>query len=185
MSSQGGTSKSNTPTFTSTPLTPHDSASATASPLFSLSRGSASATSGSTSASDVAMESVETPLQEQASDFNQNLDWSSGKPESNKDIAAVQRDSQETAATPATGGGLSCTHHSLIGVISSSHASLMSPSLLVEPDDAADSLERSDVQAIIESTPELDMDLESCRGTRYQVFDEICCQCQRMVIVPY
>lgn len=160
MSSQGGTSKSNTPTFTSTPLT------ATAGPLFSLSRGSASATSGSASASDVAMESVETPLQEQASDFNQNLDWSSGKPESNKDIAAVQRDSQETAATPVTGGGLSCSHHSLIVVISS-HASLMSPSLLGEPDDAADSLERSDVQAIIESTPELDMDLESCRGTRY------------------
>lgn len=33
--------------------------------------------------------------------------------------------------------------------------------------DGADSLEKSEVQAIIESTPELDMDLAGCRGTRY------------------
>ncbi|KAG7236443.1 hypothetical protein INR49_000921 [Caranx melampygus] len=122
MSSQGGTSKSNTPTSTSTPLSPHDSASATASPLSSLSGGSASATSGSAAALDVAMESVDTPFQEPASDFNQNLDWNSGKPESNKNIAAVQsgRDSQETAATPVT-------------------------------DDGAENLEKSDVQAIIDT----------------------------------
>lgn len=33
--------------------------------------------------------------------------------------------------------------------------------------DGADNLEKSEVQAIIESTPELDMDLDP-RGTRYR-----------------
>ncbi|XP_023278427.1 C-Jun-amino-terminal kinase-interacting protein 4-like isoform X3 [Seriola lalandi dorsalis] len=144
MSSQGGTSKSNTPTSVSTPLSPHDGASTTVSPVSSHGGGPASATPGSAAASDVAMESVDTPLQERASDFNQNLDWNSGKPDSNKNISAVQegqqgqsgRGSQESAATPATGG-----------------------------DDGAENLDKSEVQAIIESTPELDMDLESCRGT--------------------
>uniref|UniRef100_A0A4W6FA94 C-Jun-amino-terminal kinase-interacting protein 4 n=1 Tax=Lates calcarifer TaxID=8187 RepID=A0A4W6FA94_LATCA len=37
-------------------------------------------------------------------------------------------------------------------------------SVLVAPD-GADDLEKSEVQAIIESTPELDMDLDGCRGT--------------------
>lgn len=32
--------------------------------------------------------------------------------------------------------------------------------------DGAETLEKSEVQAIIESTPELDMDLDGCRGTR-------------------
>uniref|UniRef100_A0A665VID8 C-Jun-amino-terminal kinase-interacting protein 4 n=1 Tax=Echeneis naucrates TaxID=173247 RepID=A0A665VID8_ECHNA len=41
----------------------------------------------------------------------------------------------------------------------------MSMFLLVGPDDEAENLEKSEVQAIIESTPELDMDLDSCRGT--------------------
>uniref|UniRef100_I3KU68 C-Jun-amino-terminal kinase-interacting protein 4 n=1 Tax=Oreochromis niloticus TaxID=8128 RepID=I3KU68_ORENI len=79
---------------------------------------------GRGSASDVAMESVDTPLQDQESSdgLNKNLDWSSGKPESNKNVSVL--------------------------VI-----------------DGADSLEKSEVQAIIESTPELDMDLAGCRGT--------------------
>lgn len=38
-----------------------------------------------------------------------------------------------------------------------------------------DGLEKSEVQAIIESTPELDMDLSSCRGTRYQAQDSTIC----------
>ncbi|TMS22185.1 C-Jun-amino-terminal kinase-interacting protein 4 [Larimichthys crocea] len=64
LSSQGGSSKSNTPpssysTNSTTPLSPHDGASAGMSP------GSTSVTSLSTTASDVAMESVDTPLQEQ------------------------------------------------------------------------------------------------------------------------
>ncbi|KAM6964261.1 LOW QUALITY PROTEIN: C-Jun-amino-terminal kinase-interacting protein 4-like [Tautogolabrus adspersus] len=114
MSSQGGTSKSNTSSSTfsansqsTTPLSPHSGES--------------------TDASDVAMESVDTPLQEQGGSdgLNTNLDRNSGKPESSKNIAAVQE------------GQL----------------------------DGADDLEKSEVQAIIESTPELDMDLEGCRGT--------------------
>uniref|UniRef100_A0A4W6F6V3 Sperm associated antigen 9 n=1 Tax=Lates calcarifer TaxID=8187 RepID=A0A4W6F6V3_LATCA len=94
--------------------------------VINLGDGSASATPLST-ASDVAMESVDTPPQEQgASDgLDKNLDWSSGKPESSKNIAAVQEGQQ----------------------------------------DGADDLEKSEVQAIIESTPELDMDLDGCRGT--------------------
>ena len=42
----------------------------------------------------------------------------------------------------------------------------ISVSLLVGTD-VSDDLEKSEVQAIIESTPELDMDLDGCKGTRY------------------
>ncbi|XP_040922544.1 C-Jun-amino-terminal kinase-interacting protein 4 isoform X2 [Toxotes jaculatrix] len=145
MSSKGGTPKSNTPTSTYSPLSPQGGASTGMSPVSSLGSGSASATPQSTTASDVAMESVDTSLQEQeASDgLNKNLDWNSGKPESNKNIAAMQegqqgqggRESQQSVSTPLKG------------------------------EDGADDLEKSEVQAIIESTPELDMDLGSCRGT--------------------
>uniref|UniRef100_A0AAX7V176 C-Jun-amino-terminal kinase-interacting protein 4 n=1 Tax=Astatotilapia calliptera TaxID=8154 RepID=A0AAX7V176_ASTCA len=118
--SLGGASKSNTPTSnysnnsqSTTPLSPFDGGSTGMSPMSSLGRGSAS---------DVAMESVDTPLkdQETSDGHNKNLDRSSGKPESNKNIAAVQE----------------------------GHFSV-----------------KSEVQAIIESTPELDMDLAGCRGT--------------------
>ncbi|XP_008282529.1 C-Jun-amino-terminal kinase-interacting protein 4 isoform X3 [Stegastes partitus] len=148
MSSQGGTSKSNTPTSThsgnsqsSTPLSPHDGGSTGMSATSSLGGGSASATSLST---DVAMESVDIPAHEQDG-LNKNLDRNSGKPESSKNIAAVQggqqgqgqlgQDGQELATTP------------------------------LQSDDGTDNLEKSEVQAIIESTPELDMDLAGCRGT--------------------
>ncbi|XP_014184568.1 C-Jun-amino-terminal kinase-interacting protein 4 [Haplochromis burtoni] len=101
------------------------------SPMSSLGRGSAS---------DVAMESVDTPLkdQETSDGHNKNLDRSSGKPESNKNIAAVQEGQQKGPESDATP---------------------------LKEDDGADSLEKSEVQAIIESTPELDMDLAGCRGT--------------------
>uniref|UniRef100_A0A671W6P4 C-Jun-amino-terminal kinase-interacting protein 4 n=1 Tax=Sparus aurata TaxID=8175 RepID=A0A671W6P4_SPAAU len=97
--------------------------------LSSSNSGSASATSLSTAASDVTMESVDMPLHEQeVSDrLNKNLDRNNGKPESSKNITAVQEGQQS-------------------------------------PDDGADNLEKSEVQAIIESTPELDMDLDP-RGT--------------------
>ncbi|KAM7371215.1 hypothetical protein PAMP_010704 [Pampus punctatissimus] len=133
---QRGASKSNTPTSTSssnsqstTPLYPHDRASAGMSPVSRLVGSSASA-----AGSDVAMESVDTPLQdEEGSDgLNKNLNWNSGKPESSKNIAAVH---ESSATTP------------------------------VQADDGTDSLQKSEVQAIIESTPELDMDLDGCRGT--------------------
>lgn len=95
MSSQGGSSK-NTPTSTynansqsTTPLSPHDGVSA-------VRAGSASATSLSTAASDVTMESVDMPLHEQeVSDrLNKNLDRNNGKPESSKNITAVQEGQQ-------------------------------------------------------------------------------------------
>lgn len=118
-SSQGGTSKSNTPTSTysgnsqsTTPLSPsHGEASTGVSPVSSLGGGS--------TASDVTMESVDTSLQKQdASDrLNKNLDWNNGKPESSKNITAVQEgqqgqlgcDAQESASTPLTEGKSHCT----------------------------------------------------------------------------
>lgn len=120
MSSQGGTSKSNTPTSTysansqsTTPLSPHDGVSAGVSPVSSVGGGSASATPLSTAASDVAMQSVDTPLQEVSDGLNKNLDRSSGKPESSKNIAAVQEGQQgqlghagqDSASTPLKGNG--------------------------------------------------------------------------------
>uniref|UniRef100_A0AAQ5Z0L0 C-Jun-amino-terminal kinase-interacting protein 4 n=1 Tax=Amphiprion ocellaris TaxID=80972 RepID=A0AAQ5Z0L0_AMPOC len=146
MSSQGGTSKSNTPTSahsrnsqSTTPLYPHDGGSTGMSAVSSLTAGSASAMALS---SDVAMASVDTPVQEQDG-LNKNLDRNSGKPESSKNITAVQGgqrgqlgdDRLEFATTP------------------------------LQSDDGTDNLEKSEVQAIIESTPELDMDLAGCRGT--------------------
>ncbi|XP_042253121.1 C-Jun-amino-terminal kinase-interacting protein 4 isoform X1 [Thunnus maccoyii] len=152
MSSQDGASKSNTPTSahsgssqSATPLPPHDGASAGMSTVSSLGGGSASAAPLSAAASDVAMESVDTPLQdEEGSDgLNKNLNRNSGKPESSKNISAVQegqqgqlrQEGQDSATTP------------------------------VKADDGTDNLEKSEVQAIIESTPELDMDLDGCRAT--------------------
>uniref|UniRef100_A0AAX7UJW0 C-Jun-amino-terminal kinase-interacting protein 4 n=1 Tax=Astatotilapia calliptera TaxID=8154 RepID=A0AAX7UJW0_ASTCA len=76
--SLGGASKSNTPTSnysnnsqSTTPLSPFDGGSTGMSPMSSLGRGSAS---------DVAMESVDTPLkdQETSDGHNKNLDRSSG-----------------------------------------------------------------------------------------------------------
>ncbi|XP_041671050.1 C-Jun-amino-terminal kinase-interacting protein 4 isoform X2 [Cheilinus undulatus] len=121
MSSQGGTTKSNSANSQSaTPLSPHGGESTGRS-----AGGGSTAVTPSTDASDVAMESVDTPLQEQefSDGLNKNLDRNSGKPESSKNIAVQE-------------GQL----------------------------DGADDLEKSEVQAIIESTPELDMDL-GCRGT--------------------
>ncbi|XP_070783733.1 C-Jun-amino-terminal kinase-interacting protein 4 isoform X2 [Enoplosus armatus] len=152
MSAQGGTSKSNTPTSTysansqsTASLPPHEGVSTGTSPVSSVGGGSASATPLSTAASNVAMESVDTPLQEQqlSDGLNKNLDRNSGKPEGSKNIAAVQE------------GQLG----------QDGHHSLCSVSLPVVQDDGADNLEKSEVQAIIESTPELDMDLDGCRGT--------------------
>ncbi|XP_070707364.1 C-Jun-amino-terminal kinase-interacting protein 4 [Pempheris klunzingeri] len=137
--SQGGTSLSNTPTSTystnaqaTTPLSPHDGVSTAVSSVSGLG-GSASATPQSTAASDSAMESVDTASQEQevSDGLNKNLDRNSGKPESSKNIAAVQEGDQGQLGD----------------------------------DDEAGNLEKSEVQAIIESTPELDMDLDGCKGT--------------------
>lgn len=115
MSSQDGTSKSNTYSANSqstTPLSPHDGVSAGMSPV---STGSASATPLSTAASDVAMESLETPVQEQevSEGLNKNLDRNGEKPESKKNIAAVQEVQQaqfgHDASTPLNDDGLYCS----------------------------------------------------------------------------
>ncbi|XP_054619848.1 C-Jun-amino-terminal kinase-interacting protein 4 isoform X2 [Dunckerocampus dactyliophorus] len=116
--SQKGTLKSNTATSTqssdsqmSKPLSPHGTAGGSMSPLSSQ----VSATPLSSAASDVAMQSVDTPQeQERFGGHTKDLDCNIGKPDNN----------------------------------------------------GKDDLEKSsEVLAIIESTPELDMDLGGCKGT--------------------
>lgn len=126
MSSQGGTSISNTPTSTysansqsTTPLSRPDGVSTGMSPVSSLGGGSASATPQSAAASDVAMEPVDMPLQEGevSEGLNKNLDRNSWKPESSKNIAAVRegersqlgQDGQVSASTPLKGDGQNCS----------------------------------------------------------------------------
>ncbi|XP_063748837.1 C-Jun-amino-terminal kinase-interacting protein 4 isoform X1 [Eleginops maclovinus] len=130
--SQGGASKSNTSSLSAnsqsnTQKSPHDGVSSGMSPV-------SSGTPLSPAASNVSMESNEV-----SDRLNKNLDRSRGKPESSKNIAAVQEGQQgqpgQDASTPLKG------------------------------DDGAENLEKSEVQAIIESTPELDMGLEGCIGT--------------------
>lgn len=108
MSCQGGTSKSNAHSANSqstTPLSPHNG----------MSPGSASATPLSTAASDVAMESVDTPTRDQevSDGLNKNLDGNSEKPESSKNIAAVQEIQQvqcgHDASTALKDDGLYCS----------------------------------------------------------------------------
>lgn len=79
-----------------------------------MSTGSTSATPLSTAQSDVTMESVETPLREQevSDGLNKNLDGNSEKPESNKNIAAVQDVQQaqfgDDASSPLRDDGVYC-----------------------------------------------------------------------------
>ncbi|XP_057213947.1 C-Jun-amino-terminal kinase-interacting protein 4 isoform X3 [Triplophysa rosa] len=91
---------------------------------------SKSATPMSTAASDVAMASVDTPRTDEAEGLNRNLDSSSAKPDSSKNIRVQDAVATETPSTDQSENG-----------------------------------ERSEVQAIIESTPELDMDLSGCKGS--------------------
>ncbi|XP_068160973.1 C-Jun-amino-terminal kinase-interacting protein 4 isoform X2 [Antennarius striatus] len=128
MSSQGGSSKSSTQSIA--PLSPHDGVS----PAMSL--GSASVTPLPTPASDVSMESVHPPLQEQevSDTINKNMDTKRGKLESTKKIAVIQQGQQDSVSTALN-------------------------------NDGANNLDKSDVRDIIESTPELGMDLDGCRGT--------------------
>ncbi|KAI2658828.1 C-Jun-amino-terminal kinase-interacting protein 4 [Labeo rohita] len=94
--------------------------------------GSKSGTPMSAATSDVAMASVDTPRTEAAEGLNRNLDSSSGKPDSSKNIGVQEAVASET---PSTGA------------------------------DQSENAEQSEVQAIIESTPELDMDLSGCKGS--------------------
>uniref|UniRef100_A0A8C0YKR0 C-Jun-amino-terminal kinase-interacting protein 4 n=1 Tax=Cyprinus carpio carpio TaxID=630221 RepID=A0A8C0YKR0_CYPCA len=85
---------------------------------------SKSGTPVSAATSDAAMD---TPRTEEAEGLNRNLDSSSAKPDSSKNIGV-----QDAVASSA---------------------------------DQSENAERSEVQAIIESTPELDMDLSGCKGS--------------------
>ncbi|XP_034049130.1 C-Jun-amino-terminal kinase-interacting protein 4 [Thalassophryne amazonica] len=154
--SQGETLKSHTPISTlssnlqsTTPLTPHDGTLTGTDPRSSLGGVSASATPLSTASSDVAMGSVDTPVQFQefSDGLNKNLDWNSRKPDSTKNISAVQDRGQLGPGEQDFG---------------------TSPLK-----DGTDNLEMSEVQAIIESTPELDMELGDFRVTSTPTKDGI------------
>ncbi|XP_035657332.1 C-Jun-amino-terminal kinase-interacting protein 4 isoform X1 [Oncorhynchus keta] len=138
MSSQGGDSKS------LTPLSTQNGASNLVIPLSSQGGGSILASPMSTSESDVAMVSVSTPLLEVfekvGKGLNRNLDRSNRKPEniSSKNTTVPEgQEGPERQNLELRGGSVPCT-----------------------ADDNSESLE---VQAIIESTPELDMDLSGYR----------------------
>ncbi|XP_061666063.1 C-Jun-amino-terminal kinase-interacting protein 4-like isoform X2 [Syngnathoides biaculeatus] len=91
--------------------------------------------SGPLVASAVAMESVGTP-QEQGG-LNQNMEYNTGKPNNSKSISTAQHQLEQENQEATT-------------------------ALL---NDGKNNLEKSEVLAIIESTPELDMDLDGCQGT--------------------
>ncbi|XP_034717207.1 C-Jun-amino-terminal kinase-interacting protein 4 isoform X4 [Etheostoma cragini] len=144
MSSQGGPTKSNTPTSThnansqsNTPLSPHDRVSTGMSPVSHQGEGSASLTPVPIASLDIAMESVE---QEVSDGLNKNLDRNHGTPKSSKHIAAMRGQQGE------------------LGHDSQDFAT-------TPLKDGAHNQESSEVQAIIESTPELDMHHDGCLGT--------------------
>ncbi|XP_061519851.1 C-Jun-amino-terminal kinase-interacting protein 4 isoform X4 [Phycodurus eques] len=91
--------------------------------------------SGSPVASAVALESVGAPREQGG--LNKNLDYNAGKPNNSKSISTGQGQLAQENQEPAS-------------------------ALL---NDGKNNLEKSEVLAIIESTPELDMDLDGCQGT--------------------
>ncbi|XP_075312886.1 C-Jun-amino-terminal kinase-interacting protein 4 isoform X2 [Odontesthes bonariensis] len=144
-SGNDGRSKANTPlssqggtSKSNTPTTPGSSSQPTTplSPRDMSSLGEGPASSTSPLTAGSDV-AMESRLQgQEASDgLSKNLDRKSGKPEGSKNISAVQEGQQESATTP------------------------------LKSDDGTDDAEKTEVQAIIESTPELDMDLDGCRGT--------------------
>ncbi|XP_077358201.1 C-Jun-amino-terminal kinase-interacting protein 4 isoform X2 [Festucalex cinctus] len=87
------------------------------------------------SGSAVAMEADATPQEHRG--LNKDLDCNVAKPNGNQNVSSVQpgEESQESATPP------------------------------LEGNDGKNNVEKSEVLAIIESTPELDMDLDGCQGT--------------------
>ncbi|CAG5911688.1 unnamed protein product [Menidia menidia] len=160
VSSQGGPSKSNTPRTASsgslpaTPPSPLDAPAVGGAP--------ASSTSPSDAASPVAVGT--SPQEQGGSDgLSKNLDRRSGKPEGNKNISAVQDGQQESAASPVKSEGQSSCDHPLSCPSAVSSTELTRLCWLFS--DETEDPEKTEVQAIIDSTPELDMDLDGCRGT--------------------
>ncbi|XP_037320579.2 C-Jun-amino-terminal kinase-interacting protein 4 isoform X2 [Pungitius pungitius] len=135
MSSQGGTSQSNTPTST------NSASSQSTTPLSphrgaSAGRSPPSIVAGGPGSSAAALECSSSAVSVATLDeLNEKLDGSGGKPGGSKNIPTVQEGQR-------------------------SHQD----STFTLPKDGADHREKSEVQAIIESTPELDMDLDGFRG---------------------
>ncbi|XP_068613385.1 C-Jun-amino-terminal kinase-interacting protein 4-like [Brachionichthys hirsutus] len=143
VSSQGGSSKWSP--LSTAPLCPHDGMSPAGT---AVGVGAASATPLSTPASDVSMASLHPPLQEQEVPdmiINKKIDMESGKLESTKNIAVVQEGQQ--------------------GQLGRLNQNFVSTALNNDGADNLDKLDKSGLQDIIESTPELGMDLNGCRAT--------------------
>ncbi|KAM4715801.1 C-Jun-amino-terminal kinase-interacting protein 4 [Anableps anableps] len=141
VSLNNGSSKANSPASSQggsvTPLSPREVANGE----YALT----SSTPLSTASSDVTMESMNTPekKQETSEGLNKNLDKKSEKSENRGNRETL---GEEQKGRP--GDGI--------------HKSASAP---VTSEDGEEKTEKSEVQAIIESTPELDMDFDGCRGT--------------------
>ncbi|KAG5262647.1 hypothetical protein AALO_G00277290 [Alosa alosa] len=135
--SKAGTPMSETSRGGSKAVTPM---STTASDMTRGGSNSATPMSSATSGG-VAMASVDTPRVEEADSLNRNLDSSDRKPDNSKNI--MMQD--------GVGTGLGAGIRAGTGTDTTSSESI-------------ENAERSEVQAIIESTPELDMDLSGCKG---------------------
>ncbi|XP_077958941.1 C-Jun-amino-terminal kinase-interacting protein 4 isoform X2 [Gasterosteus aculeatus] len=135
MSSQGGSSQSNTPTSTNSAGSP---STTPLSPPGGASTRTCppSAVAGGSGSSAAASESSCSAVSVATSDgLNEKVGRSGGKPGGGRDLASVQEGQQSHPDSAFT---------------------------LLK--DGADNRETSEVQAIIESTPELDMDLDGFRG---------------------
>ncbi|XP_062331188.1 C-Jun-amino-terminal kinase-interacting protein 4 isoform X7 [Osmerus eperlanus] len=145
LSSRGPASKSTTPVFSrggssqsTTPVSSHGG-SKSVPPMSSLGEVSGSVTPTSTATSDVVMASADTPLQDQEAveGVKRNVGWNDRQQGGSGNALGVEGDGQEGQGSPTA-----------------------SPSGSGGPGSG----DQSEVQAIIESTPELDMDLSGYRG---------------------
>ncbi|XP_037547475.1 C-Jun-amino-terminal kinase-interacting protein 4 [Nematolebias whitei] len=111
-------------------------------------QGAASSAQLFAAPSDVVMESVDTPLrrQETSGGLSKNLNLKSGNPDNKNNMGAVQEEQESNQGVTMTAP---------------------------KSEDGAEKVEKSEVQAIIESTPELDMDFDGCRGTSTPTKDGI------------
>ncbi|XP_035998416.1 C-Jun-amino-terminal kinase-interacting protein 4 isoform X4 [Fundulus heteroclitus] len=134
-----GSSKANAPLSSRggpvTALSPHEVANGE--------HALASSTPLSTAASDATMESVSTPekKQESSDGLNRNLDRKSETSDSRENMETLQQGQKGQVGEDIQGSATSPVKN------------------------GEENTEKSEVQAIIESTPELDMDFDGCRGT--------------------
>lgn len=190
MSSHGGTSKSNMTTSTHSGNSQPDT-SLSPPVVSSGGQGAASSARLFAAPSDVVMESVDTPLrrQETLDGLSKNLDLTSGKPEDKNNMGAVQEEQESNQGATMTAlksegdpfifnslftlHKTSCIFKLGLKTVFQLLISQMRLCVFINIKlrtvllDGAEKVEKSEVQAIIESTPELDMDFDGCRGTRY------------------